>query len=66
MDTLTIEFSREEAITLRFLCGGAAQNPSVTPPARLAAQEALTKIDAALTAPPVEAPPQAAKQPKQK
>jgi hypothetical protein len=66
MDTIAIEFTREEAITLRFLCGGAAQNQSVTPPARLAAQEALGKIDAALTAPPVTVPEQAARQPKQK
>jgi hypothetical protein len=65
MDKLTIEFTRDEAITLRFLCGGAAQNASVTPPGRLAAQEALTKIDAALAAPQAESV-QAAAQRKQK
>ena len=39
MDTISIEFTREEAVTLRFLCGGAAQNPSVTPPEQAASVE---------------------------
>ena len=64
MDKLTIELTKDEAIALRFLCGGASQNPSVSPPQRLAAQEALTKIDAALNPPPAEIP-QAAAQPEQ-
>lgn len=56
MDPITIELTREEAIATRFLLAGAGYMPNITPPQRLAAQEALGKVDAAL-APPAPADP---------
>jgi len=55
-NTVSVEFTREEATTVRFLLAGAPHVQNVTPPQRLAAQDALTKVDAAL-APPADPAP---------
>jgi hypothetical protein len=51
MDTITLVLNREETTTVRFLLGGAAQNPSVSPPQRIAAQEVLNRVNEAIVAP---------------
>lgn len=56
----TIELTREEAIALRFMLGGAGHTPGLSPPRKMAAQEVLTKVDAALAQPQVDAEPPAA------
>lgn len=67
MSKITLELTKDEAIVVRFLLGGAHGNPSVTPPQRIAAQEVLSKVDAAIAAAaaPEPEPEQAAEQPEQ-
>jgi hypothetical protein len=64
MAQITLKLTKDEAIVVRFLLGGAHGNPSVSPPARIAAQEVLTKVDAAIAeaAAPEPEPAQAAQQ----
>lgn len=52
MHKITLELTRDEAVAVRFLLGGAPHNWSMTPLARVFAQEALAKLDAAMAPPP--------------
>jgi len=65
MAKITVEFEKEEARVVRFLLAGAPHMHNVSPPDRLASQDALTKMDAAISGPVEESTPKAGKGKKQ-